>query len=166
MVDFDALLTIAELAIAVAGFSVVISVFIARGHLTQDDRSRFTWLFTTAFVTALLAYVPIILNQAGLSGPILWRTASSVMIVVWFASMIPWLVLMRRKRRDLSKSPLGVGEPYALLIPALFNLGIQVANTWGRFWVPSSAYYLVGTLVWLYAAALVFVAIFLHRPVE
>ena len=53
MVEFEALLTVAELAIAVAGFSVVISVFIARGQLTQIDRSRFIWLFTTAFVTAL-----------------------------------------------------------------------------------------------------------------
>ena len=166
MVEFNALLTVAELAVAVAGFSVVISVFITRGRLTQIDRSRFIWLFTTALITALLAFLPIILNQAGLSGEILWQSASSIMIAVWFMSFIPWVVLTLRKRRARLNAPIGYGEPFSLVIPASFNLGIQIANTGGWFWAPSSAYYLFGTLVWLYAAALVFVAIFLHRPVE
>jgi len=40
----------------------------------------------------------------------------------------------------------------------------QVLNVSGRWWEPSSAPYLVGSLVWLYAAGLVFVAIVLERP--
>ena len=163
MVGSDSLLTTAELAIAIAGFSAVIAVFANHGRLSQDDRSRFFWLFTTAFVAALLAYVPIVLSQAGLSGPPLWRVSSSIMVFAWFASMVPWSVLTIRNRRRASSLPLGVGEPYALLIPSVINLGVQIANVWGGIWVPSSAYYLLGTLIWLYAASLVFMAAVLYR---
>ncbi|MAG31762.1 MAG: hypothetical protein CL908_12815 [Deltaproteobacteria bacterium] len=52
----------------------------------------------------------------------------------------------------------------SILVPATLNLGLQVANTWGGVWPSSSACYLVGTLIWVYSAALVFAGIILHRP--
>ena len=55
MEGVDALPTIAEMAIGLAGFSAVVAAFTIRGELSQTDRSRFLLLFTTAFVAALLA---------------------------------------------------------------------------------------------------------------
>jgi hypothetical protein len=51
-----------------------------------------------------------------------------------------------------------------LVVPSLFNLVLQLLNVSGVAWEPSAAPYLIGNLVWLYAASLVFVAIVLERP--
>ena len=60
----DALFTIAEMAIGVAGFSAIVGAFTGSQALTVSDRRRFVWLFTNAFVAALLAFVPVLLADA------------------------------------------------------------------------------------------------------
>ena len=87
MTGIDALLTIAEMAIALAGFSAVVAAFARQGALSPEDRSRFVWLFSTAFVAALLAFVPVLLIEANFEPPELWRCASGVMLLAWFASI-------------------------------------------------------------------------------
>lgn len=51
-----------------------------------------------------------------------------------------------------------------MVVPALCNLAMQVANGWGSWWEPSGSAYLLGTLIWLYTAALMFMSIVLERP--
>lgn len=162
MTGGGALLTIAELAISLAGFSAVISAFTIHGKLTPVDRSKFLWLFATAFVAALLSFVPVVLDEAGLADARLWRMSSLVMVLVWFVSMGIWLVDVVRDRRVGTAASFADGP--LLVVPALANLLLQVLNIWGGFWQPSPAAYTIGTLVWLYAASLAFLSIVLERP--
>ena len=164
MEGVDALLTIAEMAIGLAGFSAVVAAFTIRGELTQTDRSRFLLLFTTAFVAALLAFVPVVLKEAGLAGAALWRTSSGTMVVVWLGFTVPFIVGLLRDRRDPSHRPLVFSQKPHVLWPSFLNLMLQVMNLWGGIWEPSAAIYIVGTLMWLSAAALVFVSVVLERP--
>jgi hypothetical protein len=160
----DALLTIAEMAIGLAGFSAVVGAFMQHGALSRSDRYRFFWLFTTAFVAAVLSFVPVIIVEAGYSGMHVWRTASGIMIGIWFIQMGAWFVGLRRTRDDPEMGPPGFSQGSLMVVPSIFNLGLQAANASGFFWEPSAAAYIVGALIWLYAASLVFVAIVIERP--
>jgi len=162
MTGGDALLTIAQLAISLAGFSAVVSAFTVRGELTQADRSKFLWLIATALVAALLAFVPIILDEARMDGIQLWRVSSLIMVLAWFVSMGIWLVELLRDRRRRSSPSFADGP--LLVVPSVGNLILQLFNVSGMAWQPSPAAYIVGTLVWLYAASLAFLSIVLERP--
>jgi hypothetical protein len=156
----ETLLTIAELAIGLAGFSAVVAAFTIRGELSPTDRSRFIWLFTTAFVAALLAFVPSMLSEAGLADATLWRASSGIWIVAWLIST--GIFAIGLLRRDPSK-----WRPRwsaLTLVPSVLNLALVVMNVWGVAWEPSGAVYIFSTLLWLCAAALVFMSIVLERP--
>lgn len=158
----DALLTVAEIAIALAGFSAVVAAFVREGELSRDDRVSFAWLFTTAFVAALLAFVPTLLAEASVEE--IWRSSSRVMVLAWLASMGLWVYLRFVEWRSADASPLRFSEGPLMVVPALCNLALQCANGWGDWWAPNGAVYLLGTLVWLYTAALMFMSIVLERP--
>jgi len=160
----DALLAIAEIAIAIAGFSGVVSAFTLHGTLARPDRSRFIWLFVTASVAALLAFVPIVLSQTGLTNDVLWRASSGIMVAAWLISMGLWLAAVLRRRRDPTRGPASFADGPLLVVPAASNLALQLINVWGGAWQPSPAAYTIGTLVWLYAAALAFLSMVLERP--
>ncbi len=160
----DALFTIAEMAIGVAGFSAIVAAFAGRGPLSLTDRRRFVWLFTCSFVAALLAYVPVLLREASLSGPDLWRYSSASMSLVWVVASVVWVFGEVRQRGAGASQARGVWQGPAHLVPSFLNFLLQLCNVFGLFWEPSAAAYIGGTLVWLYAAALVFVSIVLERP--
>ncbi len=64
----DELLTIAELAIALAGFSGVVVAFAHQGKLTAIDRTRFTLLLSLAMGAAVVSFAPSLLHLLGLTG--------------------------------------------------------------------------------------------------
>ncbi len=160
----DALLTIAEMAIGVAGFSAVVAAFSGPRSLTVNDRRRFVWLFANAFVAALLAFVPVLLHEGGLSGAALWRGASACMVAVWVVAAAGWVVGEVRQEKAGAEDGKGFWQGPFALVPSFLNFLLQLANAVGLFWEPSAAAYLGGTLVWLYAAALPFMSIVLERP--
>lgn len=164
MTSSDALLTIAEMAVGLAGFTAIVGTFARHGALSKLDRYRFIWLFISASVTALLAFVPIILSEGGLDGITLWRASSSIMIVIWLVQVGTWQTRFRRNRGDPEMGPSGLSQGPLLVIPSLVNLLIQIMNAGGVSWEPSAAVYIIGNLIWLYAAGLVFVSIVLERP--
>lgn len=69
------LLTIAEIAIGIAGFTGVIAVFAERGRLSPADRLRFLGVFVTAFSALVLAFIPLALAHSGLRDQQLWQTS-------------------------------------------------------------------------------------------
>ena len=164
MASADALLTIAEMAIALAGFSAVVAAFTIHGELTPIDRSRFVWLFATAFVTGLLAFVPTILSETGLADVALWRASSGIMVFLWLIFTVPFAVGLLRDRRDPAFVPQVFSQRPYILVPSVLNLALQLINLWGSVWEPSAAIYLIGTLAWLSAAAIAFMSIVLERP--
>ncbi len=157
MTAADALLTIAEMAVGFAGFSAVVGVFTTRGELSRLDRSRFVYLFTSAFAAAVLAFVPILLSESGFEGPELWVASSGTMVVVWLLGAALGL-------RNRDPSVTSIVEGPLMFIPGVGNLLIQIGNVWGAFWHPSPAIYIAGNLIWLYATGLIFVSIVLERP--
>ena len=156
------LLAIAQIAIALAGFSAVVAAFFQGHGLNLADRIRFVGIFAIAFVTLLLAFLPIALQHAGLSGSRLWVGSSSTMVVVWCAGM--W-DLGRRWRTMTNLLPGESTVPILLIfVPASANLAVQVCNVGGWLWEPNFVGYLFGLLCYLYTAGVGFVLVVLYRP--
>jgi hypothetical protein len=158
----DELLTVAEIAVGIAGFSGVVAAFTQQGSLTPADRLRFLAVFVTAFSAVLLAFLPIALSYSGVGSPGVWRWSSLIMLGWSLMGLAPYPHGVRRVRRELESRQL---LPIALFaVPTALNLGAQLLNAGGWMWKPSLVPYLFGMLVYLYVAGLFFVLIVLFRP--
>ena len=158
----DALLTIAEISIGIAGFSGVMAAFLQRGGLGRLDRVRFVNLFLTAFATLVLAFVPIAVSQLSEA---IWFYSSAVMIAVWCINIgfgrlivVPALGAHGGAHDRLSDG--------LIWYPSFVNLGVQTLNLTGWLWEPGFLPYLFGLFVYLYVSCLLFVFIVLYRPDE
>ncbi len=158
----DELLTIAEIAIALAGFAGVVAVFIQRdGGQHPADRIRFLGVFSIAFLAVLLAFWPVALTHAGLESTRLWRIASLGMAAMWFLNVAPMPYVMRELRRHIEVRTFSL---VLLWLPAFANLAIQLLNVAGWLWSPGFVAYLVGLLVYIYSSGILFVYAVVFRP--
>jgi hypothetical protein len=158
----DELLTIAEIAIGIAGFSGVVVAFVQRGSLPQADRLRFLAVFATAFSALLLAFVPSVLSYSGVRDAVVWRLSSLIMVLWSVLGLAPYPRGVRMIRAELGTS---TRLPIVLFgVPSAVSLGIQLLNAGGWIWKPSLVPYLFGMLVYLYVAGLFFVFLVLFRP--
>lgn len=164
--DFrDDLLTEAELAIGIAGFSAVVGTFAHRGDLQTRDVDRFRILVTSAGAAVILSFLPSLLSGLGLSEAALWRAASGLMVVAGLGGMIPFLIRVLTERRNLDQGiKVSTGVVVAIVAPSVANIFIQAGNALTTFWTPSGAPYLFGVLVWLWSAGAMFIDIVANRP--
>ena len=160
----DALVTIAEMAIGVAGFSAIVGAFSSDRSLSISDRRRFVWLFTNAFAAAFLAFVPVLLSELFSSEFNLWRYSSAAMAIVWGFAAAAWIFDELRQDRATRSAPKGFWQGPAALVPSFLNAVLQLVNASGLFWEPAATAYTAGTLVWLYCAAITFASMVLERP--
>jgi hypothetical protein len=160
----EELLTFAEVAIAIAGFSGVVGAFLQRDGLHWVDRVRFVGILGISFAAFALAFVPIVLSHLGWTGPALWSGASVVMIVFWAVCVAPLpFVMPRLRREDYFNSRVFASMVAA---PALLNLGLQLANAFGLLLESGVVAYLLGLFIFLYTAGVLFVIAIVFRPAE
>jgi len=160
----DELLTIAEIAIGIAGFSGVIAAFLQRDGLHQLDRVRFINLFATTFTILVLAYVPIVISHLVTDNDRIWSYSSAVMAIVWFLGTgFTYRLVLPEIRTYIPYQSRRLAIP-VLGIPTLSNLGIQCLNIGGWLWEPGFLAYLFGLFIYLYGAGVMFVFVILYRP--
>ncbi len=149
----DELLTIAELAIGLAGFSGIVVAFSHRKGLRENDRFRFITLFLIAMLALILAFVPFGFHHAGQAGPALWKGSSAVMLV--FSIGITWFVLAH-----LPDFPVDQKVPKPVLAvtwgTAILRNLIEVANIIGWPLESGPLLYPVALILWLMMAAVMF----------
>ncbi len=160
----DELLTIAELAVGLAGIAGLIVAFTRHGKLLPIDRFRFIVLFSQALFVAGLAFVPFGFHHAGRAGPALWSPSSGVMLVLMVCTAW-WLPVHLRPATSPEEDP-PKWFYMAVFGPATFNLFLQIANLVGWPMESGVLSYLVGLLVWLSVPALVFASLVLNRAEE
>ena len=159
----DELLTLAELAIGLAGFSGVVVAFARQGELTQVDRWRFAGLLSLTIGAAATAFVPSILHNFGVSGVALWRASSVVFLVVaviYLLILPPRLIRISRERGTVPPRAFIVGT-FSL---SAVNLATQLANALGWPAEPGPALLISGLVIWLVIASLFFALLVLSRP--
>ena len=144
----DELLTLAELAIALAGFSGVVVAFGQRGEVTVLDRWRFAALLSISMSAAVLAFLPAVLNLLGISGSFLWRTSSAVylFVAVLHASFFSSRLLRTSQEVD---APVSRKFLVASFLLAALHIFLQLLNVLGWPSSPNAAFFISGLIVWL-----------------
>ena len=160
----DELLTIAELAVGLAGIAGLVVAFTRHGRLVPTDRFRFIALFSQALFVATLAFAPFGFHHAGRAGPALWSASSGVMVVLMVCTAW-WVGVHLRPEFSQEERP-PKWFYMSVYIPATFNLLLQIANFVGWPMESGVLSYLVGLLLWLSVPALLFASLVLYRAEE
>jgi len=99
MIDSDFLFVLAELAVALAGFSAIIGVLSSRRESKElkVNALRLQVMLETCFMVAAVALVPIILDKFGVNNSFLWRIASAAFLCI----AIPFEIVARNRTKHL-----------------------------------------------------------------
>jgi hypothetical protein len=163
----DALLTVAEVALGLAGFSGVVAVFGRPGGGWADaDRFRLTVLLNTSISALLLALVGVGLALAGLGNDALAGVSSGLMLAT---GIVSWAVLrpqQKRFREQYRDAPGMRTDRYRVLVfgGSAINLVAQLVNLLGFPFGRHFSVFFFG-LVWLlFMGLLQFVRVLFIRP--
>lgn len=158
----DVLLTMAQIAVGLAGFSGVVAAFSQTREFPAADRVRFLYLVGGTFFVIVLAFVPFLLALSGVEEPGLWRWASGV----WLAAVLVCVPLVLRGRTVILKQ--GRRAPgWSVLVIFVLALGAttaQAGNVLAWPFLPGPVPFLVGLLVGLIGSGSIFVYLVLIRP--
>jgi hypothetical protein len=149
--DSDLLQTIAEIAIALAGFTGVVAFLgqRARGDWRTVDLFRFNQLLAGSLAALLLSFAPILLFKLGVPEPLAWR-ASSGLLALYLAVSLAWSAQALRSLPEAERPEI---IPWMLNLIIAANISVfvlQVLCAAGIAYSGESAPVLVA-LVWLLA---------------
>ena len=161
MQEIDILMTLAELALALVGFTgIVLALGRRESGLGPVDVYRAIALTTTAGGALALALLPVGLFELGLEEPTVWRAGSASMVaytMLWFAGTVP---MARRVEPNF-----GAARQRLVVLPiSIVNIIAQVLNAWGAFEHAFGVYF--AGLSWHLIGSLVAFLLFLVRPAE
>ena len=149
----DTLLTIAEIAIALAGFASLVSVIGRRQNDASRvvDSFRLQMMLEVAFRNAAFALLPLPFLQLAPSDPIVWRIASGLYIVTTVAY---FLLRLRPNNRP--------GERWhsvSILVLLSITVIAGLANVLGLGGANAFSLYLANLLLGLCAAGVSFFSV-------
>ena len=156
MIDTDILYTLAELAVALAGFSAVIGVLSRRKDPTDRkvNALRLQVMLETCFMVAAAALVPTLLSHFSVDSTVIWRVASAIFLCI----AIPFEFIARNRTRDmpnLTLTKINVNTVnWSLSIGADLILVAVLLDVVGT---KSEAFYLVALFLQLILAGILFV---------
>ncbi len=148
----DTLLTIAELAVALAGFASLVSVIGRRQSNISHavDSIRLRMMLEVAFRNAAFALLPLPFLQLAPSDPIVWRISSGLYVVVTVAYFF-----LRMRPNDRPRAWLSVSMGILLSITVI----VGSANVLGLGGSNAFSLYLANLLLGLAAASLSFLSV-------
>lgn len=156
----DALSVLAEVSVAFAGFSGIVTVFRRRnpGDWSRLDRFRFRFMVEFSLATLTLSLVPFFAFELGLEGRALWRTCSVVLAV----GGAIYLVRAVRGIRGLVAAEEPVAPRVALLGFGVGAAVVSSAASNAAGWLPRPAgIYLAGVGGCLFVSSLLFARLLL-----
>ena len=157
----DVLLTIAELAVAFAGFASIVVLFQHRDPASWPPAVpvRLRAMVESSLATLYGALLPFLLHHLGLTEPELWAW-SSVAIAV--ALVVVGVAFYRRALPHLPSGNLSRTFTLAVASVAVLVVLLQLANAIGFVFRPSFGPYLAGVIWSLVVASLVFLRMVVH----
>jgi len=141
---FEALFTVAEVGIALAGFSGVVAILGRRsaGEWSDPDWLRFAMLLAFSFGAVVFSFLPTLILALGASPPSTWA-ACSLLLALFL--VLAYVVVVRRVSQigaaAASQFPRAAGLSVAVLsapvlaILALNTLGIGFPRSFGPFFL-------------------------------
>ncbi len=159
MSEAEALLTLAEIATTLAGFSGLVAAF--RGRSLEEWHPRdllILWLILgLGGLSMLFSLLPIPMFQAGLATRTIWRLASLCFFACLLVAMTVALVASRRVARAGHRVRTPRVNAAATSIGAASAVALVANATWlMQAWLYSLVLVLVLTLAFLYLATFIF----------
>ena len=156
MIDKDMLFSIAELAVALAGFSAIIGVLSSRRESInlKVNTLRLQVMLETCFMVAAAALIPVIIEKFGVESTMLWRFSSAAFLCI----AIPFEFVARNRTKDIPNMTLvrfnvntvnwalSLGSDLILVV-----IFLNLAGVW------SEAFYVVALFAQLCLAGILFV---------
>ncbi len=160
----DALLTTAELALGLAGFTGIVAAFRARsGPWLPADALRVFSLLSVSLGVLFLALIPLSLAYFPFSDEVSWRISSGLMTL--FTGVMALVLISRMRRLDAgSKQVLSRPTIAFTTFGSALNALAQLLNSAGVFPNTSFAIYFAGIVWMLFYAGLQFARLLLIRP--
>lgn len=159
MSETDALVAIAEISIAFAGFSGIVAALRARGDDWHAwDVWRTAALLIISLGTVVFCFLPLALHYFGVTPPALWRISSGVVAAYAVGNVVS---TYHTRPSDFTEAPFHRQVGPAIYGLAALNVIAQVLNALGP---GSFALYFLGLLLAVVMAAIQFTAIVLIRP--
>jgi len=147
----EILLTLAEIAITIAGFSAIVVVFKQRdsGEWLPDDAHRFHGMLSHAMFAAFFCLFPSLISVFTADQSLIWSIASSALGVQLFANCI-----------IIFRLPSSIGWPARLsLLLSLGAFALQVLNVTAVYFSHEFRPYLGGVLLHVFQAGALFVSL-------
>jgi hypothetical protein len=147
----EALLTIAQISLGLAGFG---GVFVAMGGVRAAERRpadayRLILLMSTALTTLVLSLLPVALQALGVPPGTLWPVSNGLQAALLAALLVVFQRLRRSHREEIragEAGPVAVG----IYVLAVVTLGAELASAAGAFQSRAAGVFLLG-LVFLVA---------------
>jgi hypothetical protein len=146
----DTLLTIAELAVALAGFASLVSIIGRRRNDATRDSFRLRMMLEVSFRNALFALLPLPFLQLVPSDPIIWRISSGLYLV----AIVGHTILRLRTNVPGERSFSG-----SMWVLVALTVVAGVANVLGLGGSYAFSLYLANLLLGLFAAGLSFISV-------
>ncbi len=159
----DLLQTFAEVAVAFAGFSAVVSIFDRRAE-ADDPRVRHyrvRVMVEYSLCVSIFSFVPYLLNALLESEAAAWRVSSALLATSW---SLVGLTASRRARQIFGRSALSVAPAFSAVASVLGYSGalILFCNAFGLSLRSPGVSYIVGLFFPLFQSALYFLRIVVH----
>ena len=151
----DTLLTFAEIAVALAGFTGLVSVMGGRDRREasrQTDWFRLRLMLEVALRNAAFALSPIPFLALTSPETIIWRIASGVYLVA-----VPAHILFRQRQSRAAGIDRALSSPSMSLLP--ISLLVCMANVIGLGGTHAFSLYLLSLLLGLFTAGMLFVSV-------
>ncbi len=156
MVEKDLLLTIAEVSVALAGFSAIVGLL---GHRSgrseiEVDALRLQVMLEVGLSVAVAAFLPVLVSLFGFEVSTTWRIAAAA----WLAIAIPSEVVAWRRTRampDMKLYRLNVNTVNWAL--CLFSDAVMLLLLFGLFESRIGAVYVFAIFCYLAAAGILFI---------
>lgn len=156
MSETDLLFLLAELGVALAGFSAIVGV-LGRRTRTSDirvDALRLQVMLETSFIVAAAGIVPALLDNWGVPSSYLWRISGAMLLAV----QIPFEILCYRRTKSMPE--MGISKFNVNTINWLLSISadlLSLAVVLGLAGDHASGCYLLAVFTLLVLAALLFI---------
>ena len=152
MSDDDVLLTVAEVAIALAGFSSVVAAFgRGAGHAwSAVDRFRLAQMLEHSLAAALFAFVPFCVSHLATDPAAIWATSSGLFAIFLVAET--GLVVPRMRALGSERESLRPWLSAIMALCAVAALLLQMANVFGFGFERQAGPYVIGLVLMLVAS--------------
>jgi hypothetical protein len=142
----DVFVALAEIGVAIAGFSGIVAVVGARsaGQWTPDDRLRLAFLLVCSLTVVFFSLLPFALTALHSPGTVVWRAASGL-LAVWLvlANILAFRSVARARHGFQSES-----RPWLKSLVRAGDTASVVLLSYNVIWMAETGLFLLA-LLWL-----------------